>query len=185
MFKKTLTAILALTLILSAVSCGGTTPSGSDTTTGSQTVNNNIPIADIGKAVTDAYGNTVTLDADIDADLLDATYGIKPEWVADFYAKGSFIGFTTDVFIAVKPADGYADKVEAALKSYRDYMIDNASSYPQSRQKVENITVYRRGDYVFYITLGPIDASLDEKAAKDYHIAQNQIAIDAIVSLIG
>ena len=51
--------------------------------------------------------------------------------------------------------------------------------------KVQGATVYKNGDYVFFIMLGAIDEeSQNEEDAKKFAEAQNQIAVDAIDELL-
>ncbi|MCI8388572.1 MAG: DUF4358 domain-containing protein [Clostridiales bacterium] len=181
--------ILAALLTQTLVSCGNNdTPNDTNDTENTDSVKNDVPVADICKAIEEEFGDNFTADFEVDSETLDATYGIKSEWVKEYYAKIAMISFQIDQLIAVRAADGHGDDVYKALESYRDYYVDNSMQYPMNMSKASAATVYRNGDYVFFMILGysDDDSLLDDDAkALEFYKNENQRAIDVIDSKLG
>lgn len=207
--KTKLSALILIAALLSQtlVSCGSTdgdsettdsvtTSTSNETTaeTTEETTETTAPAADVSvtelaDAVKEALGNEYLPDMAIDAEALDATFGVKSEWVEEFYGEMPMISFNPDTFLAIKATEGNVENVEAALNSYRDYLINNSVQYPANVQKVNACQVYTNGDYVFFIMLAVIPDELldatDEQVVYDYCVESNQKAIDAIDALLG
>ncbi len=147
----------------------------------------NVPIADIVEAVKAAYGESYLAQMEIDATSLEELYGLKPEMYTEVYGGMPMMSVHVDTFIAVRAAEGQADAVEAALTSYRDYIVSDTMMYPMNIGKVAGSKVYRNGDYVFFIMLGEIPLEVSDQgdeATKAYAEEQNDIAIKAIDELL-
>ena len=147
-----------------------------------------VSAADIGKAVADEYGDEYVPDMDIDADILDATYGIKPEWYDDFFGQAPMINVNIDTFIAVKAKADKVSDVEKALNDYAEFYKNDAQKYPKDLAKVDACRVYTKGNYVFFIMLGyPTDEveNMDDAAQVKFYTEQNDRAVKVIDSLLG
>jgi len=186
MFKKiislALAALLSLTLV---VSCGEKEPVAAD-----------VPIDQLAQAVKDAYGEEYVCNMPMDTAYLEATYSIKPEWVAEFFGELPMIGFHVDSLLIIKPTEGNEENVLNALKAYYDYCNDEAMQYPSNEEKVEATKVYSEGGYCFYFTLGQIPMEIEEtmynegKSEEEISAAKlekanenNQKAVDAMNAL--
>ena len=207
--KTKLSALILIAALLSQtlVSCGSTdgdtettdavtTSTSGETTadTTEETTETTAPAADVSvtelaDAVKEALGEEYLPNMAIDAEALESTYGVKPEWVEEFYAETPMISFNPDLFIAVKATEGNVENVETALNSYRDYLINDSLQYPANIQKVNACQVYKNGDYVFLIMLAAVPQDLldeaDDQKIYDYCVESNQKAIDAIDALLG
>ena len=180
--KKIISIMLILASLASFASCGNggngndtsADTSTSGTTTGETSADStetnaptsDVSAADIGKAVADEFGDEYVPDMDIDADILDATYGIKPEWYDDFFGQAPMINVNIDTFIAVKAK---ADKVSDV-------------------EKANACRVYTKGNYVFFIMLGYLTdevESMDDADQLKYYTEQNDRAVKVIDSLLG
>ena len=147
-----------------------------------------VSLTDIADKVREAYGDSYIPQGTVDATALEQQYGLTTDMYKEAYGEMAMISVQVDAFIAVHANEGKADAVEKALNSYRDYLINDAMNYPMNIGKVNGSTVYRNGDYVFFIMLGDMpDDVVDqgEAAAKDYAAEQNQIAVKAIDSVLG
>ena len=147
----------------------------------------NVPITDIVEAVKAAYGENYLASMELDATMLEELYGVKPEMYTEIYGAMPMMSAQVDTFIAVRAAEGQADAVEAALNSYRDYLVADTFQYPVNVPKIAGSKVYRNGDYVFYIMLGEMPMEVidqGDEAAKAHAEEQNQIAIDTINGLL-
>ena len=207
--KKIISIMLILASLAAFASCGNggngndtsADTSTSGTTTGETSADStetsatetsaptsDVSAADIGKAVADEFGDEYIPDTDIDAEYLDATYGIKPDWYDDFYGQVPMIGVNIDTFIAVKAKADKVSDVEKALNDYADYYKNDAQKYPKDLAKVDACRVYTKGNYVFFIMLGyPTDEveNMDDAAQVKYYTEQNDRAVKVIDSLLG
>lgn len=147
-----------------------------------------VSLTDIADKVKEAYGDSYIPQGTVDEMALEQQYGLTKDMYKEAYGEMAMISVQVDAFIAVHANEGKADAVETALNNYRDYLINDAMNYPMNIGKVNGSTVYRNGDYVFFIMLGDMpDDVIDqgEDAAKDYAAEQNQIAVKAIDSVLG
>lgn len=184
--NKKLTAIFAAILLAAAslstvslISCGDKTPTGVETKEFSS-------LSDIGNAVREGLGEDYFGDLSIDSDILDAMFGVKSEWVEDFFAEMAQISDThNDRFVLVKAASGHASDVESAFKDYLEFDFNLAAQYPQNVEKTRAAQVYTNGDYVALILLGAIDTTADDQTNYQHALESNQKAISIIEEYIG
>ena len=147
----------------------------------------NVAIADIVDAVKGAYGENYLAQMELDAVTLEELYGVKPEMYTEVYGAMPMMSAQVDTFIAVRAAEGQADAVEAALNSYREYLLADTFQYPVNLPKIAGSKVYRNGDYVFFIMLGEMPMEVIDQgddAAKAHAEEQNNIAIQTIEGLL-
>ncbi len=210
MFKKILALLLAASVMGAALaSCGGNNDNGEDTTVEDTTVEDttdapNASVVDaaiLADAVKFAFGDLYNPESemgmplmDIPAETLESTYGVKAEWVEDYAAGMPMMMTNVDTFIIVKPTEGNAENVLAALNSYYDYLVNDSFQYPKDIEKVRAAQVFEKGDYVFFIMLGMLsdealyaEGTEEEISTIQYNeaMANNQKAIDAINATLG
>lgn len=143
-------------------------------------------LSEIHEAVKAVYGEYYTPSMAVDETMLSEAYGISSDMVKEVVAEIPMISIHVDTFIGVEAAEGQADAVEKALQAYRDKNDSDEGQYPMNRQKVKAATVYRVGDYVFFIMLsgeGDVAEQSDEEQLEFYR-SENQKAIDAIDSIL-
>ncbi len=147
---------------------------------------NDISTADIAAAIKEMLGEQYRPSMPLDNEFLEMTYGVKPEWIDNFFAEIPMISFHIDTFIAIKAAEGQADNVETALNDYLKYTLENSLQYPSNVPKLNASRVYRLGDYVFYILLGAVpDEFMDnEEGAFDFCVETNQNVVNKINELL-
>lgn len=146
-----------------------------------------VPLTDIADKVKEAYGDAYIPQGTVDETALEQQYGLTTDMYKEAYGEVAMISVQVDAFIAVHANEGKADAVEEALNKYRDYLINDAMNYPMNIGKVNGSTVYRNGDYVFFIMLGDMPTDVTdqgEEAAKTYAQEQNQIAVKAIEEML-
>lgn len=146
-----------------------------------------VSLTDIADKVREAYGDAYIPQGTVDETALEQQYGLTKEMYKEAYGEVAMISVQVDAFIAVHANEGKADAVEEALNKYRDYLINDAMNYPMNIGKVNGSTVYRNGDYVFFIMLGDMPTDVvdqGEDAAKTYAQEQNQIAVKAIDEML-
>lgn len=147
---------------------------------------NDVATADIAAAIKELMGENYLPSEALDNEYLENTYGVKAEWIDNYYAEIPMISFHIDTLIAIKAAEDQADNVETALNDYLAYTIENSRQYPVNIPKINASRVYRLGDYVFYIMLGsaPDEYMDDENASYNYCVQSNQNVVDKINELL-
>ncbi len=202
--KKRIYLLLSAVMILAFfAACGRNTTNndGMDNGNGNSNVNQNQNdnnnnketntgrLNDVYQAVKSAYGENYLPNVDIDQDTLTKTYGINMDDVVEYKAETPMISANVDTFIGIEAKEGRADNVEAALKAYRDNLINNSVQYPANQYKVNASKVVRSGNYVFFVMLGAnndaIIQTADEAALKQFAEEQSQKAVDAINTTLG
>lgn len=214
MSKKILALLLVASMMGAAlVSCGGNNDNGEDTTAEDTTVNDttvedttdaavsDVNAATLADTVKGAFGDLYNPESEmgmplseIPAEFLESTYGVKAEWVEEYAAGMPMMMTNVDTFIIVKPTEGNAENVLAALNAYHEYLVNDSFQYPKDIEKVRAAQVFEKGDYVFFIMLGMLsdealyaEGTEEEISTIQYTeaMANNQKAIDAINALLG
>lgn len=156
-----------------------------DGTQGGQEAEHTEEMTKIHEAVVGAYEYYIPNMA-YDAQTAKELFGLQPEWYDDMLAEGPMISAQVDTFIAVHPTEGNLANVEDALKAYRETLVNDTMQYPMNQIKIQASRVETIGDYVFFIMLGDIGNDIEEEAAMvTAYEAQNQLAVDAIKSVLG
>lgn len=143
----------------------------------------NVELTDIRDAVKEAYGEDYIPNMEYDNVFINETLGLSEEDYEKIVAEGPLVSFNIDTFIAVKAKEGKADTVEEKLNGYRDYLINDSMMYPVNAVKIQASKVIRHGDYVFFVCLGVIDTSTEEKGDEEIlkeAQEKNNIAVDVI-----
>ena len=181
MNKKLIAILMSAALIAAPMTaCGGEkTPAGEVTKTFSS-------LSDIGKAVKDGLGDNYFGDLTIDSEILDAMFGVKAEWVDDFFGEMAQISDAhNDRFVLVKAAEGHATDVESAFKDYMEFDFNSERQYPQHVQKTKAAQIYCNNDYVALIITGPVDTNADDSTNYKSALDSNLKAISIIEEYIG
>lgn len=190
---------LALSAVLALGGCfgGGNSSSSSSSSQSSSSSSSesssstastlDIKLADIHKAVKDAYGEDYLPSMEIDAAALEERFGVKPDLVKEFIAEGPMMSTHVDTFIAIQAQEGKGKEVEDALKTYHEGQVNDALQYPMNLAKVKSAQVFREGDYVFYVMLGKIDEENgdDESAALEFAKGEVEKGLNAIKTALG
>lgn len=178
--KKIFALIIAAALGATALtSCGEKEPTGEVTKAFTS-------LSDIGNAVKTQLGDDYFGDLTIDSEILDAMFGVKAEWVADFFGEMAQISDAhNDRFVLVKAAEGHATDVENAFKDYLEFDFNSERQYPQHVQKTKAAQVYRNGDYVALVITGPVDTNADDSTNYKNALDSNLKAISVIEEYIG
>ena len=140
---------------------------------------------EIHTAVKDAYKDDYIPNAPFDETTLKEVYGLSSDMYDAVIAEGSMISVHVDTFIAVHPTEGNFDNVVKALTDYRETLLQDTMQYPVNLIKIQASKVETIGDYVFFIMLGYGDDTLEEAEAIASFEEKNDIAINAIKSVIG
>ncbi len=181
--KRTICTLLALAAALTLLNgCGETKPSGDN-------VPADVKLEDVVSAIRDAYGDDYIPNMQMDEERLENVTGVKPDWVEEFIAEEPMISINVDMLIAIEAKEGQADTVEKSLNDYYRYLVNDSVQYPSNIEKVRAARIVRRGDYVFFFTLGSIPLELTDKEdqtdAYNAAVANNQKAADVISAMLG
>ena len=128
-------------------------------------------------AIKAAYGDNYAPNAEIPEELLSSMYNLDPDSYTEVAAEMPMISTNVDTVIIVKAASGKAGDVEAALNSYRDYLINESLQYPMNVAKVNAAKVVANGDYVAFLLLGAMDERDDASDSERATFAEEQVKI--------
>lgn len=150
----TLTLIAAMCLSMAACTkenSGITETEAQSTEMESVAYRNDISVAELEKAVSDALGdNYYPQEAMPSLENLEITEDMYDE----FIYKVPMISVNVDTLIIVKAKEGRLDDVEAKLNAYRDMNINNTMQYPMNLSKIQCSEVAVIGDYAVFVQLG-------------------------------
>ena len=180
MFKK-----LTILLISAAVAAAALTSCGDGKAPAEESTKAYSTVADIGKAVRTGLGEDYRASLEIDSEVLDAMFGVKAEWVADYFGEMAEIGNDNDRFILVKASDGHSADVKAAFDDYMEFDFNAERQYPQNIQKTKAAQIYQNGDFVALIITGPVDQNADDSTNYTNALNSNLKAVSIIEEYIG
>lgn len=126
-------------------------------------------------AIKAAYGDDYAPNTEIPEELLKDMYGLDPDSYTEVAGEMPMISTNVDTVIIVKAASGKAGDVEAALNSYRDYLINESLQYPMNVAKVNATKVVANGDYVAFLLLGAMDERDDASDSERAEFAEEQV----------
>lgn len=139
-------------------------------------------------AVVEALGDNYWPNMPLDAEMLEAVYGVSPDMYDDFMAEMPMISAQVDALVVIKAKEDKVTAVEDALKAYRDVQINDALQYPMNVSKVQASSVEKIDNYVVFVQLGADTMSamdVSEEAAIVQCQEANKLAVDAISKKLG
>ena len=132
-------------------------------------------------AVAEAYGENYLPEMPLDAEMLEAIYGVAPDMYDEALGEVPMISAQVDTLILIKAKEGRAADVQAALEAYRTYQLEEGMNYPMNVPKIEASEVLVYGDYVCYLMLGTIDMDIEDEAEMlTAYQEQNQIGKEVL-----
>lgn len=178
--KKVICGLCVLAAAVSLNACGkNNTPK--ETTQEETTTQAKVELSAIHAAVKEVYGEDYIPSAQYDETYLNDVLGVGADLYESFIAEGPMISVHVDTFVAIEAKEGKGEEVEAALTSYRNYLVEESMQYPMNLPKIQASQIVRHGDYVFFVLLGAVsEDAMDEDAMLESAQASNQLAVDAI-----
>lgn len=134
-------------------------------------------------AVTTALGENYWPDTAVQPDVLETLFGITAEMYEDYLAEMPMISTNVDTLVIVKPKQGQAEAVEAALTAYRESKVNSTMQYPMNIGKIQASRVERIGDYVCFVQLGA-DTMEAAEESDEAVIAMCQEANELVIGII-
>lgn len=134
-------------------------------------------------AVVDVLGDNYWPDMMIPADMLEGTYGVKPDMYDEYFGECPMISVNVDTLIIVKAKEGEVENVKKALEDYREKSISESMQYPQNLGKIQASRIEIFQEYVCFVQLGAdtTEASdVGEEAVVEQCLEENERALDAI-----
>lgn len=122
------------------------------------------------KAVKESGTYNAELMVQDDAMYMSDVLGLDSSWYDVAIVEIPMISLNVDMFAIIHPTEGNFENVEAAIKSYQDFLINDSVQYPMNVVKVRNCRAVAMGDYMFFILLEcPNDAikAIEEVLAKE------------------
>lgn len=130
------------------------------------------------KALIEKIYNAVKARCTYKAELMvqdDETYmsdvlGLDSSWYDVAIVEIPMFSTNVDMFAVIHPTEGNFENVEAAIKNYQDFVINDSFQYPMNVEKVKKCKAEAIGDYVFFILLNSPDnaiKAIEEVLAKE------------------
>ena len=96
--------------------------------------------------------------------------GLDSSWYDVAIVEIPMMSTNVDMFALIHPTEGNFENVEAAIKNYQDFVINDSFQYPMNVEKVQNCKAEAIGDYMFFILLNSPDKAIkaiEEVLAKE------------------
>lgn len=88
-----------------------------------------------------------------DAAYMSDVLGLDSSWYDVAIVEIPMMSTNVDMFALIHPTEGNFENVEAAIKNYQDFLINDSFQYPMNVEKVRNCKAVAIGDYMFFILL--------------------------------
>lgn len=137
----------------------------------------NVDIKEIHEAVKAAYGDNYLATMPMEAETVEELMGVMQKDTEALIAEMPLMSTHVDTYVSVKAKDGQADAVEAALNTYRNFLVEDGFAYPMNIAKINASKVIRYDDYVFFVMLGAINDDMDATEEEGVTFAQDQMKI--------
>lgn len=137
----------------------------------------------IRQVVVDTLGENYWPNMQVDAEMLEMTYGITPDMYDDYLAEMPMISTNVDTLLIVKAKEDKVAEVEAALNAYRDTLVEDTMQYPQNLGKIQASRIQTYGNFVCFVQLGGefvADDTRTEAESLTLCQEQNELALEVI-----
>ncbi len=164
----------------SDLSAGGTTDGNDEGASGTEDGWSE-EMAELRAAAVEVLGDNYWPDMMLDADIMEARFGLTADMYEDYMAEMPMISNHVDTLVVVKAKADQVEAVENALNTYRDVQINDSLQYPMNMGKIQASCVETIGDYVLFVQLG---GETDMDAAEEEVIAGCQALNQSVVEAI-
>lgn len=159
MMKRLIAVVIALVLVFSLTACQSAAPKKDPAEA----------VASVSKEFLETNKDQLPAFMELDAETLQAMYGIEPDWVDAFVCQFPMMNVhATEIFVAhVK--DGQMDKVKQAIEDRKAALDATWSMYlPEQYELVKNSVTEVSGNYILFAVTEHTDSikAIFEKAVK-------------------
>lgn len=133
------------------------------------------------EAVASELGDEYWADMELAPEYLEDWYGISSDLYEEYYGQTPMISANVDALIVVKAAEDKKEKVEEALRAYRDKLMNDTMQYPSNIPKIQASMIETYGNYVCFVQLGgSMNNQEDEEEAMKVCMEANEQALSII-----
>ena len=133
------------------------------------------------EAVASELGDEYWADMELAPEYLEDWYGISSDLYEEYYGQTPMISANVDALIVVKAAEDKKEKVEDALRAYRDKLVNDTMQYPSNIPKIQASMIETYGNYVCFVQLGgSMNNQEDEEEAMKVCMEANEQALSII-----
>lgn len=159
----------ALTIGMAALlaGCGSKGTQGSSPEEQNGSYKDDVFVGELQAAVAEELGADYWPDMDVEEEMLGDMFGITEDMYEEVSAQVPMISANVDTLIIVKAKEGSEQRVEDALKAYKEYNTTEALQYPMNVGKVQAAQIERYGRYVCFVQLGAEISEDDEGDSAD------------------
>lgn len=116
--------------------------------------------------IKDALGENYTPNMAMAPEQLEGILGLSLDELGGYIAESPMISMQVDTFIAISANKDNVKAVEAALKEYRRYLLEETMQYPMNMAKIQASKVVTIKNDVYLIMLGAYD-DRDERTEEE------------------
>lgn len=133
------------------------------------------------EVVASELGDEYWADMELAPEYLEDWYGISSDLYEEYYGQTPMISANVDALIVVKAAEDKKEKVEEALRAYRDKLVNDTMQYPSNIPKIQASMIETYGNYVCFVQLGgSMNNQEDEEEAMKVCMEANEQALSII-----
>ena len=133
------------------------------------------------EAVASELGDEYWADMELAPEYLEDWYGISADLYEEYYGQTPMISANVDALIVVNAAEDKKEKVEEALRAYRDKLVNDTMQYPSNIPKIQASMIETYGNYVCFVQLGgSMNNQEDEEEAMKVCMEANEQALSII-----
>ncbi len=116
----------------------------------------------------------ITMPQKLDEANLRDVFGIQPEWIEEYYGEYSAANTSADHLLAFKVKEGHMEDVKKALENRRQAIADSfEQSLLEQQEKARNATIVEKGNYVFFVIAGDVQAGADKEVNRAKEIIES------------
>lgn len=133
---------------------------------GKQTTETALSVSEMAEKIKASISFDYYPDTSVDAETLEALFGLTPEMYEDYFCEMPMISVQSDMLIIVKPQQGKQQEVLTALQDYLDYQQNEALQYPVNAIQIKATEIYEKDGYIYYIALFGDTMSAEDDESK-------------------
>ena len=116
----------------------------------------------------------ITMPQKLDEANLRDVFGIQPEWIEEYYGEYSAANTSADHLLAFKVKEGHMEDVKKALENRRQAIADSfEQSLLEQQEKARNATIVEKGNSVFFVIAGDVQAGADKEVNRAKEIIES------------
>lgn len=111
-------------------------------------------LPELEEEVKELLGDNYWPEVNISSSELERLTGITEDMYVDFLAERQMFDAHIDTLIIIHAKEDYVGKIEQAIETYRNGLIEQNKNYPQNLSKARASRIETINDYICFVQLG-------------------------------